>query len=389
MEKDLLEQLKSIDPRVLTEVVRKDQNDPCLELQAWDVAPLRPGNVGLSDGGLFCFSGQWGGVNWSVLLKCIHLPPENISQQKEWTYLRREILALRSGMLDHLPSGLRAPRCYSVMDQGNNAWVWLEHVHESGGKQWTLERFKQTARRLGQFAGAYLSGMPLPDYPWMCRQPVTRSIWRKNGWWAEFLDPASTENAWMSPFVQRGLDQSTQTRVLRLLAEKDHILAVNDRLPQVLCHNDAHRRNFIWTQSEPGGEEELVAIDWAMVGLGAVGNDLGKIIQNSMLLLDFDPFEADQLDAAGFESYLAGIADTGVSIDPRMVRLGQLISLSYWVGAALPGWIANMLAPRSRNNLQTMYGRSAEDALACWVELEQHCLDRTDEARRLISELEM
>ena len=391
MANELRQQLQAIDLAVLTEVVRKDQRDPTLSILDWTVEPLKQNNLGLSNGGLFRFSGRGSGTKgvqpWMVVLKCISLPNEDADQQREWTYLRREILAFKSGLLEQLPPGLRAPRYYGVMEHEHETWVWLEHIQESTGKQWPLERFQQTARRLGRFNAAYLCGTPLPDDPWLCRQPVVRSIWREHGWWVDFLKPGPAENAWALPFIQRGFDAQTKSRVLQLLADKEHFFAANDRLPQVLCHNDAHRRNFMWTQSADTGEEELIAIDWSLIGLGALGNDLGKIIENSMLLLDYDPFDAETLAAAGFEGYLAGIADAGVVIDPRLVKLGHLISLSFWVGAAAPGWAAIMLAPDSGIDIQAMYGHSPGEALAGWVHLNRYCLDRADEARSLIREL--
>jgi hypothetical protein len=68
------------------------------------------------------------------------------------------------------------------------------------------------------------------------------------------------------------------------------------------------------------------------------------------------------------------------------VRLGYLISLSFWM-ATLPGWTAFKLPPESGVNVQPMNGHHAEEVQASWVRLNAFCLDRAGEARSLIHRL--
>lgn len=135
------------------------------------------------------------------------------------------------------------------------------------------------------------------------------------------------------------------------------------------------------------GEEELVGVGWAFTGPGALGNDLSELVGSSMYFCDYDPYDAETLEAALLDGYIAGIASSGASIDPRLVRLGYLIGLSFWMGAILPGWAAYMLPPESGVNVPAMYGHSVEEVLAGWVQLDAFCLDRVDEMRSLIYRL--
>jgi thiamine kinase-like enzyme len=390
MANDLMEQLKAMDQAVLTEVIRKDRNIPDLALIDWMVEPISHEKIIDTTGGLFRFSGQGQSTQgiepWTVVLKCINDPKQWSQQPREWSYWRREIMAFQSGLLEQPPTGIRAPRYYGVMENENGAWVWIEHIQEATGKQWSLNTFQRTARQLGRFQSAYLGEAKLPDHPWLCG-PFFRTIWDDKEWWSGFMNPASEENAWKSPIVQRAFDDLQKSRVLQLLAEKQRFFDVNDRLPQVLCHNDANRKNFMWTHSPQTGQEELIVIDWAMTGIGAVGNDLGELVGESMYFFDYDPYAAETLEAAVLEGYLAGIADAGIVIDPRLVRLGYLISLSFWQAAMLPGWAAIMLPPESGVNVQAMYGHPAEEVLAGWEQLEAFNLDRVDKARSLIKQL--
>ena len=391
MTDDIPEQLKTIDQGVLTDVVRKDQNDPELVIENWTVASLGYEKIIDTTGGLFCFSGESQGTKgfqpWKVVMKWINNPKEPDEDPRVWYYWQREILAFQSGFLEQLPPGVRAPRFYGTTENDDGGvWLWMEHIQETTGKHWSLEDFRRAAHSLGKSQGKYLVGTPLIDHPWLTRA-FFRNAWDKQGWWSEFMNPSSTENAWQSPVTQRGFDDKQKLRVLQLLDEKEYFFDANYRLPQVLCHNDASRKNFMWSRSAQTGEEELVGIDWAFSGIGALGNDLGQLVGTSLFFFEYDPMKAETLEAAQLEGYLAGLADNDIQIDPRLVRLAYLISLSFWMGVMLPGWTAVMLAPESKFNVQVMFGYDAETVLEGWVRINEFCLSRADEARVLIQKL--
>ena len=271
------------------------------------------------------------------------------------------------------------------MENEDRAWVWMEDIHEVTGKQWSLDDFQRTARQLGRFQGAYLGGTPLPAQPWLC-PPFFGTGWAEQNGWSGYMSPEFEQNAWKLPVGRNGLNDKQKLRLLQLIVENLRFDRVNQRLPQVLCHNDVHRKNLMWMLSPQTGEEELVALDWSFTGPGAAGNDLGGLLGNSLYFFDYDPFDAETLEAALLEGYLAGIADQRVEIDPRLMRLGYLISLSYFM-EYLPGWTPFILPPNSGDAVQGMHGRSAKEVLASWVHLAEFCLDRADEARSLIKQL--
>jgi hypothetical protein len=388
MTDDLLAQLKAIDPAVLTEVVRQDQRSPDLTILDWTVEPINFASHNSATGGLFLFTGraqsERGVRPWSVVLKCIKKPEQPDEAVRGWTYWRREILAFQSGLLAELPAGVRAPRGYGVMEIENGAWVWIEHIHETTSKQWSLDDFQRTAGQLGRFQSAYLHGTPLPDQPWLCT-PFFRQLW---GDMADFLNPASQGNAWQSPFVQRVFDEPMKLAILQLLADRPRFFDINDRLPQVFCHNDAQRRNFIWTHSAQTGEPELAPIDWSACGPGALGNDLGELVGTSLYFFDYNIADAETLEAAVLEGYLSGIAAQQVEVDPRLVRLGYLTGLTYWFGVGLPVPTADILRPESGANVAALYGgRPVEEVMAGWTQLAGFLFDRAAEMRRLVEQL--
>lgn len=57
MGKDMLEKLKAIDPAILTDVVRQDQNDSSFEITKWVIKRLSNKGIANPDG-LWLFSGR-------------------------------------------------------------------------------------------------------------------------------------------------------------------------------------------------------------------------------------------------------------------------------------------------------------------------------------------
>ncbi len=84
-------------------------------------------------------------VPWSVILKLIQ-SPANVGwvdmgegeDQTHWNYWKRETLVYQSDLLETLPEGMVAPRCFGWVElPGNIAGLWLEDVVDSYGGVWT------------------------------------------------------------------------------------------------------------------------------------------------------------------------------------------------------------------------------------------------------------
>ena len=386
---DPLTLLHEIDPNVLTDVVRHDQGRPDFNILNWTVQPLSHEKIIETTGGLFLLSGtgrdDQGTQAWSIVLKILNNPKEWGQDPRYWAYWKRELVAFQSGLLATLPIGLSAPRCYGTIEHEENGWIWMEHIEESTGRRWALEHFHEAARQAGNFAGAFLGGVPLPDTPWLSA-PFFRNVFADGDWWATHMDPTALKNAWQSPLVQYAFSDALRSGVLRIWAEKYRFWETIDRLPQVLCHNDFHRRNLMFRMGT-NGQQELVALDWAFCGPGALGMDLGELVATSAYFFEVEPAEVGELEVTVLDGYYAGLRDAGWSGDTQVVRLGYLLSATLWMGATLPGWAAVMLPDESGINVQAMYGRSANAVLAGWVTLTEFLLERAGEARQLMSKL--
>jgi hypothetical protein len=128
--------------------------------------------------------------------------------QTHWNYWRRELYVYESGLLDHLPAGLAAPRCYGLTElPGETAWLWLEEISDDYQGDWPLERYVLTARHLGLFNSAYLTGQPLPEFPWLSQNFTRQWLTGLPEWLPLFFDEKRQDR--ILPY-----DGKTQDRIL-------------------------------------------------------------------------------------------------------------------------------------------------------------------------------
>jgi hypothetical protein len=214
-------------------------------------------------------------------------------------YWRREALAYTSGLLARFGPGLRAPALLGCFERPDGSLaLWLEDLPEPEGA-WTAEHLASVAHRLGVAHAALVQD--LPDEPWLARD-----------WLREYLR------------LHDVLDP-----------EAERVLARLDALPQTLCHNDLHPANVM-------APERDVIIDWAYVGIGALGLDAGVLVADGVA---DDVIAAELADTAGDEvwrRYVAGLRDGGwggAEDDVRYAFLrGTSLRLSWLPRGVRPAW---------------------------------------------------
>lgn len=331
-ESDLPSAVQLINASVVTPIVRQALQRDRFEVLDWQVRQLGGGAGNPVSAGLYRFtgSGQDGSrrLAWSVILKTIQSPAnvgwENMGEgddQTHWNYWKRELLVYRSDLLTTLPEGMAAPRCYGAVElPGDMAWLWLEDIGDVYDGVWSLDRYALAARHLGRLNGVYLSSRPLPDFPWLSRQ-------RTRQWLA--MDPLWQMLPWDHPRLLRRYPRPEANAFRRLLFENNRFLVMLDLLPKTLCHGDTYPTNFK-TRRLDGVQEQTVALDWALVGVETIGDDLGQLVYGAQMSLP-EARPAD-IDNALFESYLAGLQDSGCRPDPRLVRFGYVTSAAVRVG---------------------------------------------------------
>jgi hypothetical protein len=318
---------------------------------------------------------------WSAILKILSpeaLPSAGRDDPASWMYWRREVLAYECGLLEDLPGGLRAPRLLGREDQPDGSvWLWLEEVHDAHGPRWPLAQYRRAARCLGRFNGAYLAGHPPPPYPWLHRMSSPRGLLDNYAWLRDVVAAPAT---WQHPSL-RARAAELAPRLLRLWDERAPLLDLLEGLPQTLCHVDAWRGN-LYAPAGAATPEEIIAIDWAVVGWGSVGTDAGDLFAPSFAHGLVEPCTPHDLDEAVFESYFAGLHEAGWRPDRALVRFGYAAFAALKYGGVLP-WLFILGEAGAIEAWAQGAGRPLEEMLHEPIAWMAYLLDLLDEARDL------
>jgi len=376
-------QLAAIDRAVLAPLVRSALNSDSVEVIDWHCEQLH-GGAGAGNA-VYRFAGQGRdqgqGVPWSLILKTLQ-PQVPGDDPSAWNYYKREAVAYQSGWLDDLPGGLAAPRCFDVIEHPDGTcWIWLEDVRDEIGPHWPLEHYGLVARHLGQFNGAYLVDLPLPSWPWL-----------SSGWLRQVIENSASalpllRDSLDHALIRRWMPGDAAHRYFRLWEERGVYLDALDRLPHTLCHFDIFRRN-LFARRTAGGDHQTVAVDWAFVGKGALGEDLVPLVLASIMFFEVGLDQAQALEEIAFEGYLKGLRDVGWRGDPRQVRLGYAAaaSLRYKFNDA-GRWLAVVLNEDLHPMILQMWGMPIEKVIDHTAQVASIFDRLADEARKLIDAL--
>jgi hypothetical protein len=241
--------------------------------------------------------------------------------QAHWNYWKRELYVYQSGLLEKLPDGLAAPHCYGAAEQpGNIAWLWLENISDSLGGVWPVERYALTARHLGRLNGIYSTVRPLPAHPWLGMNLIQQ-------WGAEF-QPQWQSLPWEHPLILARYPRGNSFQ--RLLWEYKRFQAALNLLPRTICHGDTYPTNFM-SRRLADGQEQTVALDWALVNIGPIGDDLGQLVFGAHMGLK--EVKLADITQTLFDSYMQGLQDSGCYLEPKQVRFGFTTSAALRVGS--------------------------------------------------------
>ena len=354
------EQLEAVDQTTLTPLVRQALDRQDVEVTEFHYQPVI-GGIDMSSA-LYRFSGngQAAGetLSWTLILKIAQAKPENGEDLQGVWYWKREPLVYQSGLLNDLPDGLAAPRCYAATEHHDGTtWIWMEEVRDEVYEQWPLAYYGDVARCLGQFNGAYLAGKPLPDYPWLTRKHLRKYL--------EHAAPAVERllNSLDHPLVQRALPGISAEFIQTIWEERLAILEAIEHLPQTFCHLDAFRRNLFSRHAVDGGCQ-VTAVDWSFAGIAAVGEEIAPLVNGSVAFGAVDPGDEIELERIVLEKYLEGLQDAGWRGNPDLVRFGYAATL-YWryaVGGFVGEMIPWMLDERHHEAIEQAIGHSMQDS---------------------------
>lgn len=376
MAEDLLEKLNAIDPTVLTDVVRQNLNDPTFEITKWHVRRLSDKGVANPDG-LWLFSGGGNGSqmrSWSVVLKILNRPPEELPPDNVWHW-KREFSFAQSQLSKQLPGPVKTPCMYRTDEYPDGAWIWMEFVQGSVPDPWTLDEYAFAAYQLGLWNGYYLTGTSLPSEPWFTNQPY-------RSWLADM----DFYQASQFPLTQKHIPKTTLARIEQLWNERETFFHTLENLPQVFSHFDSQKRN-LFIRSNNANQKELVLLDWGQCGVGAIGAELTWLIGLTVALLEWPLIEVEKLEATAFHSYIQGLHANGWPGDTELVRLGFTSMFASYIGCALTSLLAWWCSPENSQFALQQFKLAEEELHTAWLPLVDYSLERADEARFLMKKL--
>jgi hypothetical protein len=247
--------------------------------------------------------GVWRAVlgDQAVVVKRLVAPgehdPATLTDPRHFAYWRRAADVAISGAADATP-GLRAPLTAVEEDVDGITLTqqWVEDAANSG---------LFAAHALARFAGADLGGAP-----WLARDQLRdriRRVEHRGGWRTLARTPVAdvADHLW---------------------TRRDRWLAALDALPQVAQHGDPVPANL------PGREgNDLLAVDWATLGTGPVGADLGYFLLSARE--EFEPL---------LEAYVMALPDglaerDQVALGARVTAVYTVLNRAEWALARVAG----------------------------------------------------
>jgi hypothetical protein len=376
-----LDELKNTSLDLINQVVRQDRRCPTFIIQDWDVRALSDQGI-INPDGLYLFEGHGvdaahpgsGAQPWSLVVKVFSPPASETTPDNLW-YWRREVDIYRSGLLERLPGPVRGPRIYAVHESAGKWLVWMEHVKDESPACWTMAQYRFAARELGRWNGRCFKEKIKPPDPW-----VSHELYRG---WTETGDIITGWKEGHGPCLQKGLSKADFKRALALHNDRERYFKVLNSLPQVFSHHDYHRRNLM-IRKNAQGQDEMVAVDWAMSGMGPLGGELYALIGSSGLLNEVEPEDMPALEEIVFGEYLTGLRAEGWDGDPQLIRLAYTAWVGVWVGAEGPALIAAWTQPGYSASTPEMDDCQQEELAIRFGKLCHFALSRADEAREQI-----
>ncbi|ROP27206.1 aminoglycoside phosphotransferase [Pseudokineococcus lusitanus] len=258
-----------------------------------------------------------------------------------WNSWRREADAYRDPALraSLAGTGLAMPVA-DVVEHPDGATLVLEDVVGTPGPEFTLDDHVATAAALGRWQG----------------RPTPRPGWASRRWLRQYstsrpadLSVVDDDAAWARPLVRDTWPDGLRDGWRHLLAHRGRLLDAAEELPRTLCHLDAWASNAV---RRPGGE--VVLLDWAFAGDGAVGEDLGNWLPDNVFDLFWPADRLAEAEAACLPAYLAGLRESGWAGSDGDARLGVLVSAVKYT------WLLPLLLTRAAAAEHRAYHRPAE-----------------------------
>lgn len=319
--------------------------DPAAEISTWAEEPLYGGASNSLVVRLSGVAEQADGPKpWSMAVKYLRVDGEDVWQVRamepsHWRYWKRDWHVYQAPWATDLDPDFRLPRTYGTGELGpTTAWIAMEDLTAQAGR-WPRERFAKVARVLGRMNGRFLTGTPLPDDPWLCRDYVRMYV--------DLAEPVINQLSEVAkaPLLRDIYPPEAVADLLALWADREQFHAALAACLQVFSHYDVFTRNAFVTETG-NGHVQINAIDWELCGVVAVGGELSALTGASLGFVDLSPDIAEAVADECLDAYLTGLAEAGAVVSRAQVEFAALATnaLRNGLGAAGP-IISGLLDP--------------------------------------------
>jgi len=186
------------------------------------------------------------------------------------------------------------------------------------------------------------------------------------------------------PLVCRAYSPDVAAGFLRVWEERERFLAALDRVPAVVCHGDAQRRN-LFARDLRGAGARTVAIDWTNLRAWPVGTDAKTLVHQALMYFDAEVDSAHELDEAVFAGYVEGLLASGWRGDTTAVRIGYAVHMALGSGVLEIGPILRMALDESRRPwYEATFRRPVHEILDRRAAIGRFLLGLMDEVRSLV-----
>ena len=295
------------------------------------------------------FSGITGGVwrDGDVIVKQLRHSAEALPW---WTpspnptdalYWRREADVYESALPARL--GLGAPHLLESTTTADGIELELTALDGRTGGTVTVEDLQRLAAELGRSQGR----SDLPSEPWLSRGFLR--FWATSG--RTDHSAMGDDDLWHRRYSAPFVTDEIRADILAMHANRFRLLAIAESLPRTICHLDLFPNNVFAT------DDSVRLIDWSFTGDGAMGEDIGNLIPDSIFDLALPAAALPELEETLPAHYIAGLRESGWTGDDRLVRLAIHAS------AIKYDWFAPRLLHHADNDEQRGYGGAVVDIM--------------------------
>lgn len=297
-------------------VARKATLDDSFEVHEWQFEAIQ-GGFGSAVGGTALYRlhvSTGDDRRCSLVLKILYPRPDETEDSPY--YWKREFELYRSGILADLPrDSFVPPRVYALEEREDACWIWMEDIQDSK-RAWALDDFADIAERLGRFNGA-----------WMAHAPFSSATWLSQSWHAAIVPALSDCFSQLNQLLEQPLARVTlpleaRAEIESIWRDRAIFMAALSCLPRTFCHYDAFRRNILFRDGD------AILLDWALAGVGAIGEDLVSLVAVSLYYEGYTPTYAAELDDMVFSSYMRGLRQAGWTGAERLARIGYTCGMT-------------------------------------------------------------